>query len=89
MNVARPHHYVPALVGLLVLLWGSVGLNRIGLGLILPNIRSEFGIDNLQASLLLAGTSITWAFASWVAAGSPTISAVGSCCCRRWRSSAS
>jgi len=65
MTVTRPRYYVVALVGLLVLLWGSVGLNRIGLGLILPNIRSEFGIDNLEASLLLAGTSVTWAFASW------------------------
>jgi MFS family permease len=65
MNIARPRSYVVALVGLLVLLWGSVGLNRLGLGLILPNLRSEFGIDNLQAALLVAGTSITWAFASW------------------------
>ncbi|HUH86118.1 MAG TPA: MFS transporter [Stellaceae bacterium] len=65
MNIARPRSYVISLVGLLVLLWGSVGLNRIGLGFILPNLRHEFGIDNLEASLLLAGTSITWAFASW------------------------
>jgi hypothetical protein len=43
----------------LVLLWGGVGLNRIGLGWVLPQIRAEFAISNLEASLLLAGTSVT------------------------------
>jgi MFS family permease len=65
MSAARPRYYEFALVGLLVLLWGGVGLNRIGLGWVLPQIRAEFAISNLEASLLLAGTSVTWAFASW------------------------
>ena len=65
MNGVRPRSYEFALVGLLVLLWGGVGLNRIGLGWVLPQIRAEFAISNLEASLLLAGTSVTWAFASW------------------------
>jgi len=61
----RPRHYEFVLLTLLVLLWGSVGLNRIGLGLIFPQIKAEFGMSNAEASLLISGTSITWAFASW------------------------
>lgn len=61
----RSRRYEFVLLGLLVLLWGSVGLNRIGLGLIFPQIRAEFGMPNWQASLLISGTSITWAVASW------------------------
>lgn len=64
-NAARPRAYEFLLLTLLVLLWGSVGLNRIGLGFILPQIKGEFGMANWQASLLISGTSITWAFASW------------------------
>ncbi|HXZ01304.1 MAG TPA: MFS transporter [Stellaceae bacterium] len=64
-SAARPRSYEFILLALLVLLWGSVGLNRIGLGLIFPQIKAEFGMPNWQASLLIAGTSITWAFASW------------------------
>lgn len=65
MTAARPRYYEFVLLALLVLLWGSVGLNRIGLGLIFPQIKAEFGMSNKEASLLIAGTSITWAFASW------------------------
>ena len=65
MSAARPRYYEFALVGLLVLLWGGVGLNRIGLGWVLPQIRAEFAISNLEASLLLAATSVSWALASW------------------------
>ena len=61
----RPRRYEFVLLTLLVLLWGSVGLNRIGLGLIFPQIKAEFGMSNAEASLLISGTSITWAFASW------------------------
>jgi predicted MFS family arabinose efflux permease len=64
-STARPRSYEFVLLALLVLLWGSVGLNRIGLGLIFPQIKAEFGMPNWQASLLISGTSITWAFASW------------------------
>jgi predicted MFS family arabinose efflux permease len=64
-TTARPRSYEFILLALLVLLWGSVGLNRIGLGLIFPQIKAEFGMPNWQASLLISGTSITWAVASW------------------------
>src|SRR5579883_1231818 len=53
------------LVTLLLLFWGSVGLNRTGLGVIFPQIIPEFHLSHLQASLLLSGTSVTWAFSSW------------------------
>src|SRR5579883_514425 len=53
------------LVTLLILFWGSVGLNRTGLGVIFPQIIPEFHLSHLQASLLLSGTSVTWAFSSW------------------------
>lgn len=64
-TAARPRRYEFMLLALLVLLWGSVGLNRIGIGLIFPQLRAEFGMPNWQASLLISGTSVTWAFASW------------------------
>jgi MFS family permease len=64
-SAARSRRYEFTLLTLLVLLWGSVGLNRIGLGFIFPQIRAEFGMPNWQASLLISGTSITWAVASW------------------------
>jgi MFS family permease len=61
----RPRAYELVLVALLVLLWGGVGLNRIGLGFIFPELKAEFGMSNWQASLLISGTSVTWALASW------------------------
>lgn len=64
MATRRPRYYEFVILALLVLLWGSVGLNRIGLGLIFPQIKAEFGMSNKEASLLIAGTSITWAIAS-------------------------
>jgi MFS family permease len=64
-RAARPRAYEFTLVALLVLLWGGVGLNRIGLGFIFPELKAEFGIENWQASLLISGTSVTWALASW------------------------
>jgi predicted MFS family arabinose efflux permease len=63
-GTARPRRYEVLLLALLVLLWGGVGLNRIGIGLIFPQLRAEFGMPNWQASLLISGTSVTWAFAS-------------------------
>ena len=58
--------YEFALVALLVLFWGSVGLNRVGIGLIFPDIVPEFHMAYWQASLLVAGTSVTWAISSWI-----------------------
>ncbi len=64
-GAARKRTYEFVLLALLVLLWGGVGLNRIGLGFIFPQLKAEFGMANWQASLLISGTSVTWAFASW------------------------
>jgi MFS transporter, ACS family, hexuronate transporter len=64
-RAARSRAYEFVLVALLVLLWGGVGLNRIGLGFIFPQLKAEFGMANWQASLLISGTSVTWALASW------------------------
>jgi MFS family permease len=63
--MSRSRRYEFTLVGLLVLLWGSVGLNRIGIGAIFPEIKPAFGMSNLETSLLISGTSVTWAISSW------------------------
>jgi MFS family permease len=62
----RSSAYEFTLVALLVLFWGSVGLNRVGIGLIFPDIVPAFHMAYWQASLLVAGTSVTWAISSWV-----------------------
>jgi MFS family permease len=54
------------LVALLVLFWGSVGLNRVGIGVIFPEIVPEFHLAYWQTSMLVAGTSVTWGISSWV-----------------------
>lgn len=58
--------YEFTLVALLVLFWGSVGLNRVGIGVIFPEIVPEFHLAYWQTSMLVAGTSVTWAVSSWV-----------------------
>jgi MFS family permease len=62
----RAPAYEFAILALLFLFWGSVGLNRLGLGAIFPAIVPEFGLEGWQTGLLISGTSITWAFASWI-----------------------
>jgi predicted MFS family arabinose efflux permease len=53
------------ITALLILFWGSVGLNRIGIGVIAPYIKPEFGLSNFQIGLLVSGTAATWALSSW------------------------
>ena len=67
-NIAAPapRYYETGLVALLMLFWGCVGLNRVGIGVIFPQIIPEFHMQKWQASLLIAGTSVTWAFSSWI-----------------------
>jgi MFS family permease len=67
-NIAAPapRYYETGLIALLMLFWGCVGLNRVGIGVIFPQIIPEFHMQKWQASLLIAGTSITWAFSSWI-----------------------
>jgi predicted MFS family arabinose efflux permease len=58
--------YEITLLVLLVLFWGSVGLNRVGIGFIFPKIVPEFHMAQWQVGLLVSGTSVTWAIASLV-----------------------
>ncbi|MHB8620040.1 MAG: MFS transporter [Chloroflexota bacterium] len=58
--------YEFGLVTLLTLMWGFVGLNRIGIGFLLPPIVKEFHLAYWQASLFISGTSITWAISTWI-----------------------
>jgi MFS family permease len=62
---SRSGRYEFILMALLVLFWGSVGLNRVGIGVIFPEIVPEFHLAYWQTSLLVAGTSVTWAISSW------------------------
>ena len=66
MADARSARNQTVLLVLLVLFWGCVGLNRFGLGMIFPQIVPEFHMQMWEAGFLLSGTSITWAFSSWI-----------------------
>lgn len=66
MTKPRSRHYELVIVTLLVLFWGVVGLNRVGIGFIFPQIVPEFHMAMWQAGLLISGTSITWAISSWI-----------------------
>src|SRR6516164_1247147 len=66
MPAERSARYEYVIVGLLALFWGTVGLNRFGIGMIFPVIVPEFQLAGWQAGLLISGTSVTWALASWI-----------------------
>jgi MFS family permease len=66
MPEERSKLYECSLLTILVLFWGIVGLNRGGIGFIFPKIVPEFHLPLWQAGLLISGTSVTWAFASWI-----------------------
>jgi MFS family permease len=66
MPSRRPAGYEVAIMVLLVLFWGCIGLNRAGIGFIFPIIVPLFHMQFWQAGLLISGTSITWAFSSWL-----------------------
>lgn len=52
-------------LALLTLFWGLVGLNRLGITFLFPIIVPAFHMTNTQASLLISGTSATWAISTW------------------------
>ena len=54
-----------ALLGLLTGFWGLVGINRLGIQFVFPFIVPLFHLSVTQVSLLVTGTSFTWAFSSW------------------------
>ena len=50
----------------LALMFGFVGLNRAGIGYVMPPIVQEFRLEYWQAGLLVAGTSLGWAISAWL-----------------------
>jgi len=64
--MVRTRWYPFILVGLLFGFWGLVGINRLGLQFLVPFIIDDFHINLTQVSLLVAGTSATWAISSWL-----------------------
>lgn len=66
MSSRKPARYEFYIMVLLVLFWGCIGLNRVGIGFIFPIIVPEFHMPLWQAGLLISGTSISWAFSSWI-----------------------
>jgi hypothetical protein len=58
--------YEWTLVISLALVFGFVGLNRAGIGFVMPPIVQEFHLEFWQAGLLISGTSLTWAIAAWL-----------------------
>ena len=51
MPAERSARYEYVIVGLLALFWGTVGLNRFGIGMIFPVIVPEFQLAGWQAGL--------------------------------------
>jgi MFS family permease len=51
---------------LMMLLWGFVALNRVGIAYLFPVLVPLFHMAYWQAGLLISGTSVTWAFSSWI-----------------------
>jgi ACS family hexuronate transporter-like MFS transporter len=64
--MARSRWYPFVLVGLLFGFWGLVGVNRLGIQFLFPFIVKEFHLSLTQVSLLVSGTSATWAISSWL-----------------------
>ena len=54
------------MVILMAILWGFIGLNRIGIAYLFPTLIPLFHMNYFEAGLLLSGTSILWAIISWV-----------------------
>jgi MFS family permease len=63
--MSRPRWYPLTLIGLLFGFWGLVGLNRLGIQFLFPFIIKDFHLSVTQVSLLVSGTSATWALSSW------------------------
>jgi MFS family permease len=58
--------YEWTLVISLALMFGFVGLNRVGIGYVMPPVVQEFHLQFWQAGLLVSGTSVGWAVAAWL-----------------------
>jgi MFS family permease len=64
--MARSRSYPFVLVALLFGFWGLVGVNRLGIQFLFPFIVKDFHLNLTQVSLLVSGTSATWAISSWL-----------------------
>jgi len=58
--------YEWTLVVSLALMFGFVGLNRVGIGYVMPLVVGEFHLQFWQAGLLVSGTSVGWALSAWL-----------------------
>ncbi len=58
--------YEWTLVISLALVFGFVGLNRVGIGYVMPPVVQEFHLEFWQAGLLVSGTSLGWALSAWL-----------------------
>src|SRR5579864_7968039 len=58
--------YEWVLVISLALVFGFVGLNRVGIGYVMPLVVQEFHLEFWQAGLLVSGTSLGWAISAWL-----------------------
>lgn len=58
--------YEWGLVISLALMFGFVGLNRVGIGYVMPLVVQEFNLQFSQAGLLVSGTSLGWAISAWL-----------------------
>ena len=54
------------MVACMLLLWGFIGLNRVGIAFLFPILVPLFHMSYFQAGLLISGTSVLWAVSSWV-----------------------
>lgn len=51
---------------LLALMWGGVGLNRLGIAYLMPKIVPQFHFALWQVGIIISGLSMTWALSSYV-----------------------
>ena len=50
----------------MTLVWGFVGLNRVGIAYLFPILRPLFHLQFTEVGLLISGTSITWALSTLI-----------------------